>query len=119
MRDDDMIATGLMDDRDPGGTDIYGMIPLLSFVDEDEDEDEDDDTSGADDDEQELPPLIAPSSIEVDVPEGTELTDDDEAFQALTARGVTDMFPGEARKLITYMRPFTEEERHRRRSLPQ
>ena len=112
MLDDDLISTNAYDDPDPDGTDVYGMIPLLAEVepdDEDEDDrDDSDDNSGADDDE--LSPEISASSLEVDVPEGTTFEDDDDAFQALTARGATDMFPGEAHALIKYMRPLTPEE---------
>jgi len=114
---DDLISTNSYDDPDPDGTDVYGMIPLVAEL-EPDDEDEDnrddrndrDDNSGADDND-ELSPEIAASSLEVDVPEGTTFEDDDDAFQALTARGATDLFPGEAHALIKYMRPLTSEER--------
>jgi hypothetical protein len=109
MTDDELFSTNSYDDPDPDGTDVYGMIPLLAEIEDDEDNHDDD--SGADDeDDQELPPAIEASSIEVDVPPGTTFEDDDDAFQSLTARGATDMFPGEARALIKYMRPLTPEE---------
>ena len=105
-----LISTGLIDDPDPDGTDVYGMIPLIAEIpedDEDEDEDRDYDESGADDEDH--PPLIEASSLEVDLPEGQELpNDDDPAFEELTSRG--GVSPGEAKALITYMRPLTMEE---------
>jgi hypothetical protein len=113
---DDLISTNAYDDPDPNGTDVYGMIPLIAEVEETEDDDQeddrDDDASGAEDEgDQGLPPTIEASSVEVDVPEGTTFEDDEDAFDALTSRGVTDLSPGEARALIKYMRPLTPEER--------
>ena len=107
----DLFSTNLYDDPDPDGTDVYGMIPLVAEVEEPDEDDrnERDDESGADDDDD-MPPTIEASSIAVEVPEGTTFEDDDDAFQALTAPGETDLFPGEARALIKYMRPLTPEE---------
>jgi hypothetical protein len=138
---DDYIATGLQpDDPDPEGTDVYGMLPLIAEVPDDEREDEDDyddaeredrpsgrapiypqaytqpspvTSSGADDDNSdEEPPLISPSSIEITVPKGTELTDDPDAYEALIDnRGGLGVSPGEAAAIVTYSRPLSEEEK--------
>ena len=104
----ELISTTLIDDPDPDGTDVYGMIPLLAEVPEDEDENEDeDDTSGED---EELRPLIEPSSLEIEMPEDEELTDDDEALDLLSEPGYAHLTPGEAQALVTYMRPLTDDE---------
>ena len=108
----DLISTALIDDPDPDGTDVYGMIPLVAELPE-EDDDNDDrsdgyDESGADDEDH--PPAIEASSLEIEVPKGQKLPDDDdEAFEELTEPG--GISPGEAKRLITYMRPLSEDER--------
>jgi hypothetical protein len=129
---DELFSTNSYDDPDPEGTDVYGMIPLIALVEDSDDNDDDDDdedrrpeglrpeglrpesqqpyVSGADEGDQDLSPMIEPSTIEIEVPEGTTFDDDDDAYQTLTARGATDLFPGEARALIKYMRPLTPEE---------
>jgi hypothetical protein len=116
MRDDDLMATGLQnDDIDPDGTDIDGMLPLIAEVLDDDRDDDDDERDGRDSrsyssgaDEEE-PPLIAPSSIEVEFPAGSGLPDDDgDAYEALTARD--GLSPGEAHAYIKYMRPLSGEE---------
>ena len=45
-----LISTALIDDPDPDGTDVYGMIPLIAELpdDENEDEDEGDERDGRD-----------------------------------------------------------------------
>lgn len=135
----ELISTALIDDPDPEGCDVYGMLPLISEIVDDED-DEDDEESRADAEDrrqlapmgppspfppratsmgakdkrgdEEEPPLVEPSSVEIDVPPGTELPDDDDdAFSALTEPGATDLSPGEAQALIDYMRPLTDDER--------
>ena len=110
-----LISTALIDDPDPDGTDVYGMIPLIAELPEEEDEDDERDErderhydeSGAD--EEDHPPVIEASSIEIELPKGKKLPDDDdEAFEELTEPG--GLSPGEAKSLITYMRPLTMEE---------
>jgi hypothetical protein len=105
----DLISTALMDDPDPDGTDVYGMIPLIAELPGDDDDEEDEyDESGAD--EEDRPPVIKASSLDIEIPEGEELPDDDdEAFEELTEPG--GVSPGEAKSLITYMRPLSEDER--------
>ena len=105
----DLILTTSYDDPDPEGCDVYGMIPLLSEL----DDDKEDDSSGADDDKEdkEEEPIVEASSIEIEVPQGEKIPDDDDdAYYALTEPGATDMSPGEAQDLIEYMRPASEEE---------
>ena len=89
-----LISTALIDDPDPDGTDVYGMIPLIAELPEEEDEDDERDErderhydeSGAD--EEDHPPVIEASSIEIELPKGKKLPDDDdEAFEELTSRG--------------------------------
>jgi hypothetical protein len=111
----ELISTALFNDPDPDGTDKYGMLPLIMEM---PDADEDDDSGsekrgkGGDDGGDEDDALIEPSSIDVSVPAGTELPDEDDgAFSTLTARGADDLSPGEAEDLINYMRPMSEEER--------
>ena len=54
---------------------------------------------------------MEPSSIEVLVPRGEEIPDDDDdAYQALAAPGGAHLSPGEAQRLIEYMRPLSKEE---------
>jgi hypothetical protein len=112
----DVILTTDYDDPDPEGVDVYGMIPLISELEDDDDDSDSDDDSGAsksedDDGDKEEAPIVEASSMEVEVPEGEELPDDDDdAFYALTAHGATDMSPGEAEDLIQYMRPASQEE---------
>ena len=117
---EELISTALIDDPDPDGGDKYGMLPLIMEIpNEDDDEDREDDTSGADkrggggDDggDSSEDALIAPSSVEIEVPEGNELPDEDnEAYLELTERGPSDLSPGEAENLINYMRPMSEDE---------
>jgi hypothetical protein len=122
----ELISTALLDDPDPEGCDVYGVLPLVSEIVDDDEEDEEDaadredrghrpSAMGAkgrgDDEGDEEPPLIDPTYLEIDVPPGTELPDDDDdAFLELTAHGVTDVSPGEAKRLIDYMRPLSEDE---------
>ena len=114
---DELVSTALFDDPDPEGTDKYGMLPLVMEM----NEEESDDDSGADkggrgggeggggDDEE---ALIEPSSVDVEVPRGEELPDEDDgAFSTLTAHGADDLSPGEAEDLINYMRPMSDEEK--------
>ena len=97
-----VISTALMDDPDPEGTDVYGILPLIAEI--------DDDSEGmGDDDDEEA--LIEPSSLKIRVRKGEELPDDDDdAYAALTAEGASDLSPGEAEDLIEYMRPLSEDE---------
>ena len=101
------------DDPDPEGTDARGFLPLLSEVEDDEDEDEDrgrDESRGEGKGDEE-DALVEPSSIEVLVPRGEEIPDDDDdAYQALAAEGAAHLAPGEAEDLIEYMRPLSKEE---------
>src|SRR5271157_5626543 len=102
-----LIATGLIDDPDPEGVDNDGMLPLYREA------EDDDDAMGAAksrDTGDEEPPLVEPSSIEVNVPEDEEFTDDDDAYGVLTSPGASDLSPGEAQALINYMRPMSDEE---------
>ena len=101
------------DDPDPEGTDARGFLPLLSEVEDDDDEDEDrgrDESRGEGKGDEE-DALVEPSSIEVLVPRGEEIPDDDDdAYQALAAEGAAHLAPGEAEDLIEYMRPLSKEE---------
>ena len=122
---DELISTTLFDDPDPEGTDKYGMLPLIMEMLDEEPDEEDrrdhSDGSGADkrggggesgnQGEGSDEPLIEPSSLEIELPEGEELPDeDDAAYLQLTERGADDLSPGEAENLINYMRPMSEEE---------
>lgn len=120
-----LIATGIQDDPDPEGVDLYGMLPLYAEIEDDGEESEEEEAeredkkddkpglkkttslgAGGDDDE----PLVNPSSFSIEMPEDEEFTDDDNAYQALTEPGANDMSPGEAQALIDYMRPLSDEE---------
>jgi len=104
----ELISTALLDDPDPEGTDVYGILPLIAEIPEDSEDDES--MMGADDDDEEA--LLEPTSLQIKIPEGDELPDDDDdAYEALTADGDTDLAPGEAEDLIEYMRPLSEDER--------
>jgi hypothetical protein len=108
----ELISTALIDDPDPDGTDVYGMIPLVAELPKEDDDNNDRsdgyDESGADDEDR--PPAIEASSLEIEMPRGQELPDDDdEAFEELTEPG--GISPGEAKRLITYMRPLSDDER--------
>lgn len=111
-----LMSTGLVPDSDLEDTDIYGNVPLFAFADEDEGGDEDSSNGAADigarggDEDEEAPPLIEPSTRNVWVPKGDERNDDPSAFDALTSYGGGGASPGEAQRLIDYMRPLTAEE---------
>ena len=111
MSSRELISTALLDDPDPDGTDVYGMIPLIAELPPDEEDDEDDRDASSGDDDEEAPPIIEPSSLEIEIPRGEELPDDDdEALDLLDEPGFAHLTPGEARALVTYMRPLTDEE---------
>jgi hypothetical protein len=109
-----IMSTGLVPDSELEDTDVYGNVPLLSYVDDDsEDADEPDVALGAaakDDEDDEAPPLIEPTTREVVVQPGDEVDDDPSAFAALTDYDGGGVSPGEAQRLIDYMRPLTEQE---------
>jgi len=112
-----MMSTGLVPDSDLEDTDIYGNVPLLAYVDDDEEEE---DTSegdllgaagkGGDDEDEELPPIIEPSTREVLVRPGDVVDDDPSAYAAFTSYDGGGVSPGEAQRLIDYMRPLSTEE---------
>lgn len=107
----ELISTALMDDPDPEGVDVYGILPLIAEIPDDSDDSDGDGVMGADEGEDEEA-LIEPSSLEISIPEDEELPDeDDAAYLSLTSPGASDLSPGEAEDLIEYMRPLSEDER--------
>ena len=100
----ELTSTAFHDDPDPDGYDKYGFLPLISEVPDRGSREEEMGAEAEDggDDAQ---------SIVVDVPQGTELPDDDDdAFLSLTRSPESGMAPGEAEDLIEYMRPLTPDE---------
>jgi hypothetical protein len=125
-----LIATGLIDDPDPEGVDNYGMLPLYAEIEDDNDEPEEDQADREDRKEEKKKPmaadslgakggesgddepeaLIQPSSFTVETDEDMEFTDDENAYDALTEPGASDLSPAEATSLIDYMRPLSDDE---------
>lgn len=109
-----IMSTGLVPDSELEDTDIYGNVPLVSYEDDDEDESEEDTSLGAggkgDDEDEEAPPMIEPSAREVLVKPGNLRNDDPAAYGAFTSRDGGGVSPGEAQRLIDYMRPLSVEE---------
>jgi hypothetical protein len=102
-------STGLVPDSELQDTDIWGNVPLMSFIEEDEGEEKEapEDVSGADEDEGQ--PEVEPSSRDVLVDPEDE-GDDEAAYEALTSPEGGGLSPGEAQAMIDYMRPVSEEE---------
>lgn len=109
-----IMSTGLVPDSELEDTDIYGNVPLVSYEDNADEEDADVILGAAtrdEDDEEEEQPLIEPSFREVLVSPGNLRNDDPAAFAALTEHdGGDELSPGEAARLIDYMRPLSVEE---------
>lgn len=113
----ELMSTGLVPDSDLEDTDNYGNVWLRSFVDEDESDENDASegeaqvgAKGKDDEEEEAPPLVAPSTRQIMVEPGDDQDDDPAAYEALTSYDGGGLSPGEAQRLIDYMRPLSEEE---------
>jgi len=121
----DLMITTSYDDPDPDGTDVDGILPLLTpYSEEDENDEaaEDNeenvaiDTAGGTEimgasknraEEEELEAEIEPGFRDIDLPKNERMPDEDpEGFAALQE----DLEPGEAEGYLEYMRPLTAEE---------